>query len=241
MRRVTLRDLRTRLEQLTNKQNSRQFSTDEKNQLIAYATAEFWDLLIDAGLAEQFVKKVRFNAVPGQLEYKIDDDDGIVTDQDFYKISALYVDEGNGHLRPIDRINPAELTYFQPPQVAVPMVLYYIRAAPTFRDEDEKFDDELTVEGFNGFDEYIVYTAALSMKIKGSEDYAQVYRRQQELKARVIKMANTDWSGPSRVVRRWNRKYWDPFLPFFLNVTQWGIRGGKLELYANNTGVGAYP
>lgn len=240
MRDVTLYDLRQRLEQVTDKQNSRHFSQSEKNQLIATAAAETWDLIVNAGLAEQFVKKVRFTAVQGQLEYTIDADDGIIVDDDFYKISALYVDEGNGHLRPIDRVNPAEITYFQPPTANAPMVLYYIKSAPTFRDEDENFDDEAVFDGINGWEEHTVLTAALSMKIKGQEDYQQIYRRKTEMENRIKSMANTDWSGPSRVVRRWRRNRWDPYLPFILNVTAWGLRGGKLELYANNTGVGVY-
>lgn len=240
MRDISLADLRLRLENLTDTRNSKHFSDTEKNDYIAMGVAETWDVMVNTGLAEQHVKKVLFSANQGQGEYVLDGDDGIITDDDFYKIQSIYVDEGNGHLRPIDRVNFAEVTYYQPPTTSVPLVLYYIPTAPTFRDEDENYDDEAVFDGVNGWEEHSILSAALNMRLKDDKSYNEWYRRKKELETRIQKVATTDWSGPSRVVRRWRRNRWDPYLPFILNVTAWSLRGNKLELYANNTGVGAY-
>lgn len=240
LRDIPLADLRDRLERLTDTKNSKHFTVEDKNQFLAMGVAETWDVIINTGLAEQYVKKVPFTAIQGQLEYTIDGDDGIVKDDDFYKIHAIYVNEGNGHLRPVDRANFAEITYFQPPTSNVPVVFYYIPSAPTFKDEDENWDDEATFNGINGWEEHSILTAALHMRLKDDKSNNEWLRRKLELERRIQSVATTDWSGPSRVVKRWRRNRWDPYLPFILNVTAWSLRGGKLELYANNTGVGVY-
>lgn len=240
MRDVSLADMRARLEKITDTQNSKHFSTTEKNEAIAMGVAETWDVMVNCGLAEQHLKKVQFNAVAGQGEYILDGDDGLITDDDFYKIHQIYVNEGNGHLRPIERANFAEITYYQPPTASAPIVLWYIPSAPTFRDEDENFDDEAVFNGINGWEEHSILCAALHMRLKDDKSYNEFYRRKKELEERIKSVATTDWSGPSRVVRRWRTNRWDPYLPFILNVTAWAIRGNKLELFANNTGVGVY-
>lgn len=240
MRSISLADLRARLEKITDTQKSKHFSDTEKNEAIAMGVAETWDVILNSGLAEQHVKRVKFNAVQGKGEYVLDSSSGLIPDEDFYKIHAIYVDESNGHLRPIDRVNFAEITYFQPPTAPAPIVLWYIPVAPSFRDEDENFDDEAVFNGINGWEEHSILTAALHMRLKDDKSYNEFYRRKKELEDRIKQMATTDWSGPSHVVKRWRRNRWDPYLPFILNVTAWSIRGNVLELYANNTGVGVY-
>ncbi len=236
MRTLSLEELRNRLERLTGTERDTSLTEEFKNEVIAAAVAEWHDLLIDSGLAEQFVKKVSFQTTADQMEYEIDGDEGIVTDEDFYKIHQIYVDEGGGHLRPIDRINPSEITYFQPPQQACTLWLYYIPSAETFKDEDDVYDDEITVDFFNGGEEFVLNTAAIAIKQKKSDDFNQFYRRKKDLEQRVKSTANTDWSGPSRVVKRWKRFRNDPFLPHSQSVNAWGLRGGNLEIYANTIG-----
>ena len=236
MRNWTLPELDERLRSLLNIQNDRHVDRDERYAFLVSAVQEAWDLIVKSGLAEQYVKKVSFNTVANQMEYEIEPEDGtgLIDDGDFYKVSAIYVDEGNGHLRSIERINPAEILYHQAPQAVVPMWLYYIPAAPTFKDENEDWDEEETFDGINGWEELVLQTAALNICQKKGDDYNQYYRRKKDLEQRIATMGNTDWSGPTRVVRRARRRVADRlFFPFSSNVTAWGIRGGKLELYGN--------
>lgn len=241
MRKKSLCELRSMLIKRLDQQHSEHLSEDEYNEAIASAVAETWDTILNSGLAEQHVKIAPFFSVPNQAEYLIESDDGetcLVTDGDFYKVHAIYVDEGGGHVRELPRINPAELLGFQPPQTAVQLLLYYIPAAPDFKDDDGDWDDECTFDGINGWEELVINTAALAICQKKNDDFSQFYRRKKELEQRVHSMANTDWGQPSRVARRWNRRNHrsNPFLPHTLNVQGWGIRGGNIEIYSGSTG-----
>jgi hypothetical protein len=237
MREVTLEQARQRLREMTGTEHDDHLGNEELNRIIASAAAETWDLILSSGLAEQFTKKTRFVTVPGQLEYDLDAEDGpIHTCQNFYKVHALYVDEGNGHLRPIQRVNQAEVVFFKAPQSATPIVLHYIPPAPTFRDAMGSWCDEATFEGFNGWEEHSLATAAISICMKKKDDFNQFYRRKKDLEQRVQGVSNTDWSGPSRVVRRHRtNRYNNRFFPFTMTVTAWNVIGGKLELYSNDT------
>lgn len=231
MREFTLGELRNRLEKLTDTVGDRHLDEDEKNEIIASAAAETWDKIINAGLAEQFVKKVSFTSVGNQVEYPIEGEtDGIITNGDFYKVAGLVVDEGNNYFRPIERINPSEVTGLTAPSQVVNLVLYYIPRCTDFEDENGSFDDDETFDGINGWEEHTLMTAAIAVCLKKDKDDRQFYNRKQDLEKRIAAMANTDWSGPSRVVKRW-RKRRDPWMPFTNGLTCYAIRGGKLELY----------
>src|SRR3954468_16207573 len=121
MRAVLGSDLLTRLEEMTDTQNDPHLSTAEKYRILTSAVAKTWDLILLSSPAA-YVKSVTFNTVANQKEYPVDT---IVSAGDFYKVSTLYVDEGNGQLRPLGRINPMEEQSYRAPVSAVPMKLYY--------------------------------------------------------------------------------------------------------------------
>lgn len=236
-RETTLGEARDRLRAILGIQNDSHFPDEELNEHLASAAAEMWDTLVNSGLAEQYVKYVEFTTTAGTMEYDLEAEDGsgLIDDDDFYKVHALYVNEGQGHLRPVNRVNPAEIVYFTAPQQAVTMRLYYIPCAPTFYDAGlGTWNDEEAFEGFNGWEELWIVTAGINVKIKQQDDYNQLYRRKKELEQRVQSMANTDWSQPCHVVRRYKRDR-NKFFPFTSTVTAWGLRGGKLELYSNDS------
>ncbi len=239
MRKYTLQELRESLDSVADIQNDRHLSPDEKNAILAKAVSETWDTIVNSGLAEQYVKSVQFTSVPDQIEYVIDGEEGIITNGDFYKISTLYVEETQGYKRPIERINPAEITGLKAPSQPCNLVLYYIPCAPTWQDENGSYDDSMTFDGINGWEEHVVLTAAIHVKMKKDQDFSQLYRRKKDLEQRITSMSNTDWSGPSRVVKRWKKRQ-DPWAPFTTAVTGWCIRGGKLELYVGGPLYG-YP
>ncbi len=231
-RTITLGEARTALKELLGIQNDSHFSDNELNRHIATAAAETWDLLVNSGLAEQFVKSVTFNSVANQMEYTIEPT--LISANDFYKVHNLYVVEGS-HLRPIPRINPAEITFYKAPPAVQQMKLYYIPMCITFKTAGV-YNDALTFEGFNGWEEHVIVSAGIKVKTKQQDDFNQLFRQKKDLEQRIQSMANTDWSQPSRVVRRYNQqRYNNRFFPFTGTVTAWGLRGGKLELYSNDT------
>lgn len=226
-RTFTLQELRTKLRSRTDIVSDTHLSDDELNEFITSAAADTWDVIISSGLAgEQYVKQVSFSSVANQLEYSLAT---VCPDGDFYKIHQLYVDEGSGQLRPVPRINPAEIQSFRPPQSAITLKLYYIPAAPTFKTAGV-FDNNATFDGINGWEEHTLATAEFNIRKKRDEDYTGALRRKNEMEARIQSMASAGWDEPPRVVRRRHRSN-DPFMLFRNNINAYGIRSGKLELY----------
>jgi len=228
LREVTLGQLLTRLEEITDTENDTHLSTDEKYGILVSAICDVWDIITSSGQAEQYVKKVSFTTVANQLEYNFET---ICTDGDFYKVSSLYVNEQNGHRRPIQRVNVGEIYPFKAPQTATAMELHYIPCAPSFK-SGGNYNANATWNGYNGWEELVLQTAAITVKVKKEDDAGPYRARRQELIDRISKMANTDWQEPPRVVRR-RRVRQDPFLPFRNDVTAYAVRGGKLELFYN--------
>jgi hypothetical protein len=225
----TLAQLRSRLETATDTENDTHLSNTQKNEFLASAASETWDHVCSSGMSDRFVKSVSFNTVPGQQEYVLGTDT-YVTDNDFYKIHEVYVNEGNNEFRPLPRINSAETQNFRPPVSAVPIKLYYIRKPPTFRNAAGLFDDSLTLDVPDGIEEHTIVTAALAVKKKKDDDWRGFLERKQELEQRIAHMGKTDWSQPSRVVRRRHRirdGYW---YPYNHTLTAFMVRGQKLEL-----------
>lgn len=235
MRLIQLSDLRSRLRKLTDTENDTHLSDTELNEIIASAAAETWDVMISSGIAENgsgMVKKQTFTSTAGTKEYDLETGSGtgLVTADDFYKVHQLYVDEGQGRYRPITRVNPSETAHLMAPQTAAPMVLFYIKAAPTFKSAGV-FSDSATFDAVNGWDEHLLMTAAISVKMKKDDDYAQYFRRKQELENRLKLVGNVDWSQAPTVSRiRANKSKY--LLSRTYDVCYWGIRAGNLELYA---------
>lgn len=230
---VTLDELVSRLELATDIANDTFYTTTEKRDLIRSAVAETWDKITSSGLSEKHVKSVTFSAVAGQYEYPIAT---VITAGDFYKVSSLYVVDSTNVYRPIERINPAEIYGFRPPTDTPTMKLYYIPVAPTFKTAGV-YDGATTFDGINGWEEHAIQTAAIAVMKKKQDDWQPFAQRKAELEQRIATMANTDYSGPSRVVKRRGNGYgrWgsQPFwMQYRSTVNAWGIRGDKIELYS---------
>lgn len=230
-RSITLKQFRTRLENLTGIENDSSFTVEEKNDIIASAVAETIDHIISSGLSEQTVKTASFNTVSGQLEYDMDSV-SYIPDQDFYKVSKVFVDEGGGQLRPIERINLGDVQAFRPPQSASPITIHYIPFATNFKDSATgEYNDDATFDGINGWEEHSLMTAAVSVKRKKEDDYRPFQQRKEQLEGRMAFLGNTDFSGPARVVQRRRRQRINAYLPYQQQISAWAIRNKKLCLY----------
>lgn len=227
-RTLTLDEMVGRLEDITDTKNDTHLSLTEKRDIITSAAAETWDCIIASGTSDKYVKNCSFNTVSGQLEYNLQSS-GIVPDTDFYKVHQLYVDEGSGQRRSIMRINPAEVLSFRPVQGTVPMILYYIPTAPTFKTSGQ-YVGASTFDGISGWEEHTLQTAATTVAKKKNDDWRPFAQRKQELEERIAHMGNVNWGEPTRVVRRRSRSQ-DPWALWRQTVNAWNIRGDKLELY----------
>lgn len=227
---VTLAQLRDRLEKMTNIEGDTHFTATEKNDIIRSAAAETWDRMVAAGLGDRFAKRTTFNTVGGTLGYDLTSS-GVVTDQDFYRIQQLYVDEGGGHLRPLERLNPAEIQSYRPVPSVVSMVLYYIPTSPSFKDTMGAYDDTKTLEGVNGWEEHTLCTAAITVKKKKEDDYRPFLERKLELEDRIAFMGSRDASQPARVTRRRRSTRAGYWYPYHGVVNAYGLRGNNIELY----------
>lgn len=227
-RSLKLKELVKRLENLTGIENDESFTETEKRDIIASAAAETIDHMITSGLSEQTLKTSTFSTVAGTTEYDLDSA-SYVADQDFYKVSKVFVDEGNGQLRPIERINLGDVQTYRAPQSAVSIKLYYIPFATKFKDAYGQYNDESEFDGINGWEEHTLMTAAISVKRKKEDDYRPFAQRKQELEERMAFLGNTDFSGPARVVRRRGRQF--HYFPYQQQISAWAIRNKQLCLY----------
>lgn len=219
-RTVLASELLASLRENVDIQNDTHSTDAELYRVLSAALAETWDVIVSSGLAEQYTKNVTFTVTPGTTEYSFAT---VVSAGDFYKLHQLYVVETSGHLRAIQRMNPSEIEAYKTPSSTSTMKLYYIPCAPEISTGAE------VIDGFNGWEEHILACAEIQIRKKREEDYSGAYRRKQELEARIQRMANTDWSGPSRVVRRrTGRRIVDISNS---TIACYVVRGGKLELY----------
>ena len=226
-RTFTLSELVSRLEKMCDIESDSHFSTAEKQEIIASAAAETWDCMLRSGMGEKKVQLVTFNTTAGTSDYDLTSAT-YVPNQDFYKVSQVYVDEGNGQYRPLDRINQAEVLTFRAPPTVVPIRLHYIPCAPTFKVAGV-FSGSATFDGISGWEEHTLNTAACTVKAKREEDGRFFYQRKKELEDRIAFMGRTDHSGPSRVIRRRYRNV-DPFSIYRNQCNAYIIRGDKLTL-----------
>lgn len=224
-RTLTRLELRTRLDQLCDMENDTHVATTEKNLIINSAVAETWDLIIAAGLAEQYVKNANFSTVADTLEYDLASS-SIVADTDFYKVSKLYVVENTHYLRPLKRLSGSEIYSFRSPRSVASMRLKYIPTATVFASGD----DAITFDGINGWEEHTLMTACCAVKMKKEESYDLFYKRKMELVARIKALGNTDFGEAPRVVKK-RPSFNDPFMNFASGVNCYVLRGKKLELF----------
>jgi hypothetical protein len=166
---------------MTDSENDTHLSDAELYAALTSAVAETWDTVMASGVGDEYVKSVVFNTVNGQKEYPLNT---IVSAGDFYKINTLYVDEGNGQLRAIPRINPYEEQAYRAPAAAVPMKLYYTPCAPGVDTGAESFD------GINGWEEHTLNLACAFIKEKKSDDASPYRSRAREIAQRIQTMAN---------------------------------------------------
>jgi len=223
-RSVTRGALRDRLSQITDTENDNHVLNDEKDAILNSAMAETWDAIVDAGLAEKFVKSNTFNTAAGTQEYPLN----TVAGSDFYRVHQVYANEGNGQLRALQHINPAEMLNFRAPTSAVPMKIYYIPCCPVIT--IGAGGDSATFDGIDGWEEHTLMTAACAIKLKKQESYAPYAARKAELEQRIGSLGIVDFGDPPRVSRK-RKPVGYTYYPYFSQINAYLLRGDKIELF----------
>lgn len=212
MKTVTLLSLKTQARQRADMENSTFISDTELTTLINSSAAELYDLLI--GVFEDYkLTSQTISVVPNTDTYTLP--------TDFYKLRGVdLVLDSFGNAVTLKPFNFAErnaylftptwnvvgLSYlryhmqgnsirFVPvPNTSQSVKLWYIPAIPTLTLDAD------TLDGVNGFEEYIVVDAAIKMRIKEESDTMDLERQKALLTARINSMAaNRDAGSPERV------------------------------------------
>lgn len=212
--------LRTRIYQRANLEGHTGFAaTTEVNDLINEALAEVWDMLVLASPPDYYSSETTVTTSSGVTAYALP--------ADFYKLRAVFVDEGNGEYRPISAINEHERQFYRAPSGAYSVILRYIATAPQLG----AGDDAVTFDGINGFEELAVLKAAANLLNKekdgGGSSLMQQYDRQAQ---RIQEMGQRNVGEPQRILRR-SVRYRDTFRAWANTVDAYSMRGGNAEIF----------
>ncbi len=210
---------------MTDTEADSHLTDTELYSVLTSAVSDTWDKIISAGRGDHYVKSVTFNTVANQTDYLIST---VVSAGDFYKVSRLLVDEGNGQFRPLTRINGQEIQSYRGPTAVIPMKLYYAPCAPVWTLGSESFD------GINGWEEHVLAVAAMAVKKKKQDDYAPFRQLKADLEKRMSLGASRDDGEPPRVVRKAYSRRNDYYAAFRANVSWYDVTGLNIQLFYNS-------
>lgn len=204
-RTVTRSTLRTRVRQRTDTVNSTFVSDAELDAWLDDAVAEYRDLIVGAFGEDYYTTSTTFTTTSGTQSYAL----GTVAPT-FYKLSQLYVKDGS-YRCPIHKITLKDLLedtrnsgwtfnrgysdvgyrvvgdnlMFAPVPAGTHTVeLWYVPAAPVFA------NDSATMDGIDGWDEFVVATVAVRVAIKEESDPSGHMDARSRAEKRIISMAD---------------------------------------------------
>lgn len=221
MRSYSVKELIQRIRQLTNTSRNMAVSDEEIMSYIDHNYPRTWALLANASPPDFMVESASFNTVAGTKGYDVTSV-SIVPNQNFWKVKTVYVNEGNGELRPIPPINEANVQAFRAPQGAYAIQLDYIKQCPQITAVST------TIDGINGWEDHLVALCCQDVKMKLEEDPSPYIKKEQSLAAEIAKVAYRDAGHPERLVRRRSQ---DPYFLYRNSVDGYRLKGNTLELY----------
>jgi len=223
-RTVLVTDLLARVRRACDLENDSHVTDADIYAYLNNAYTEYWDLLIDAAPPDFRTKKVNFSTVAGTLEYAL----STITspDNDFYKLRSLALVTGDGRLQPLERFDDSQLDCFTPVREAKTMRLTYHPVCPVITSSP----GSQTVEGYNGWEEFLVQAACLEIKTKRQEDASRFQSGKAEYAGRILKSANRDKMTPNRIIERKRRGfYFDSYTSEWADI-RYCVRDGNIEL-----------
>lgn len=198
---VTLSQLRTQTRQRADMENTQFVSDSELNDYLNASAAELNDLLI--GTYEDYrLSTYSISVVAGTASYNLP--------SDFYKLRGvdLVLDNvGNAvTLKPFNfgernaymftptwnvvglaylryHIKDDQIMFVPVPNNASTVKLWYIPCITRMSSDSD------TLDGVNGYEEYVIIDAAIKMKIKEESDISELLAQKQAMKMRIEAMA----------------------------------------------------
>jgi hypothetical protein len=185
---------------------------------------EYWDLLIEAGPPNLLNTTVTFSTIADQQAYAIDT---VCPAGNFYKLSGIYLVLSDGTRMPLRQFQDTQAQAWQPVTTGGDTVqINYIKCCPVMTSTTSPTE---AVEGYNGWEEFLVQRIAMEIKKKRQEDYKPFQEGAARLESRIRKMANPDKWEPSTIIRRKNA----PVGSWYLNASgpnAYMLRGTYIEL-----------
>lgn len=215
----TLAQLRTRAKERANMENSSFLATSEWNENINYAIAELRDIMISKVGDDYFATSQTYTLVSTTDTYALP--------ADFYKVLWCEVLADDGYYYKMKRFERSEKNMGANPLVTIysPDIRYRLlgsnlQVTPITRIGGrtiklwyvplpiELSSDSDTLDGMNGWDEYIVLRAAVMALEKEEQDTSALSVRLEQMRQRLESMTdNRDQSNPMRIYD--NEKYSD--------------------------------
>lgn len=220
-RNVTLSDMRTRVRQRADAEADPHVTDSEITGLINNARTAFYDLLIGSAPPDYFRTSSTFSTANGTVAYNLP--------SDFYKLRQLYVIDATGIYRPLEQVDEVARYSYRAPNAVCSMRLDYV-PVPT----DLSADGD-TLDGINGWDEFVVLTAAIDIKNKKEDDASALIRKRAELQQRIESMAPRDEGSPRHIIRRnhygQGRRAWYIESAVQAQVHGYTLVGSTIEVY----------
>jgi uncharacterized protein YfkK (UPF0435 family)/uncharacterized protein YdcH (DUF465 family) len=216
-RTVTLSSIRTQVRQRADMVNSTFVDNDEINQFINNSITELYDLLVQKFGNEYFLNTYSFSTVAGTDSYALPTDfykltgvDILVNGTDYLTLRPFMFSERNRFNGSVSRniLGVSDLRYrllgsnikFVPiPDSLQTIRLWYIPYVA------ELVSDSDTLNGVNGYEEYVIVDAAMKCLQKEESDVSVLFAQKQSLIKRIEEAAeNRDVGYGERVsdVRR---------------------------------------
>lgn len=200
-------------------ENHTNFATSSEVQdCLNEVLTEVWDLVVAASPTDYYQSDFTITTSSGIDLYSLP--------SDFYKLRAVFKDEGDGELRPLASINEQEQQYFRPPAGVYTIVVRYIPVSPLLTSDSTTFD------GVNGWEELVVLGTAIKLLTKEAANLMLLQLLQAErarVEKRIMDMADRNLGEPERVLRR-SLRYRDTFRAFQNTVDTYRLRAGNIQL-----------
>lgn len=212
---VTLLDLQTRSRQRANMENSTFVTDAELTRLINSHHYRLYNRLAIA-VPYYFSKDHPITTVAGQIQYPLP--------PDFRSAQVVYAVEQIDQYRPLRNLTDFQRNVYRAPAGAYSVMLRYTPTATTLTDPAD------TLDGFSGFDEFIVAAVARDMILKEEGDVGTLIDEMNQLAAEIIASMPRDQGQPEYVTEVEYAIDW-PY-PYRQAVNAYQLRSGFLDLYA---------
>lgn len=218
----TLAQLRTRVRQRADIENDNHVSDSELNGLINDAIRYVVDILVNEGPDDYYAKSA--NVTPTTISTGIYPISTLCADADFYKVRAIYSQDGSGVYRMLAPLQEADRRLYAVANGQLDLKIEYIPLPATLSSDGDTFD------GINGWEELVVIMAAIDVKTKREESPGILTQKRNMWEDRIKRMSVRDLGHPRRIMR--NKLAQNQFGWIGTSIVDaYRVRGANIEFY----------